>query len=320
MDNNSHYDNTPFEGGLEENIDRFIPEGQHSPEPRKPTWNIVLFLLTVVTTIIAGTQFRWLGLDSFSISSIIFKGAQFSFALLTILLIHEFGHYFMSRRHSVDASLPYFIPLPPPFIIGTLGAIIKMRSPVRKKAHLLDIGAAGPLAGFVASVIFLIIGLSLSPTIPLPGNIPRETVVFNFGESILFKLISQWIVGTPPEGHDLFFHPIAFAGWIGLFVTQLNLLPMGQLDGGHILYAVFGKRHRIVSRLMILTLIVLGFLGWPGWCVFAIIVLFLGVDHPPTYDLYRPLDKRRQLVGWLCLIIFVLTFVPVPFAVQMPTG
>ena len=270
---------------------------------------IALFILTVATTIIAGALQK--GVNPFQEPFRLIEGIPFSLTLLTILLTHEFGHFFASRRHGVKASFPYFIPAPPPFLVGTFGAVIKTRSPIMDKRALLDIGAIGPLAGFITSIVVTVIGLNFSTII----TIPEEKEVLGLGSSLIFSLLSYFVIGPVPEGQDILLHPIAFAGWIGFFITSLNLLPIGQLDGGHIIYAVFGKWHRLISITMIGILVIFGIFTWQGWLLWAMLVTLLGIKHPPLMDGQIALDRRRKIIGWLSLAVFVLTFIPLPIAI-----
>lgn len=202
--------------------------------------------------------------------------------------------------------MPYFIPAPS--IIGTFGAVIKMKPPIPDRRSLIDIGASGPIGGFIIAVIACIAGLSMSDIRPA-GELQQG---ISFGSSILFSLLSKIVLNIDPEKYDVLLHPIAFAGWIGLLVTSLNLLPIGQLDGGHIVYALFGEKHRIISLLTIPVLIVLGILYWPGWLLWAALMIFLGYKHPPVVYPYIQLDQNRKIIGWACFIIFILTFTPTP--------
>jgi membrane-associated protease RseP (regulator of RpoE activity) len=236
----------------------------------------------------------------------IYLGLPFSLTLLLILLTHELSHYFMSRRHNVSATLPYFIPAPS--IIGTFGAVIKMKPPIPDRRSLIDIGASGPIGGFIVAVIAAVIGLSLSEAKPsgeLQGGLA-------FGTSILFDFLSKIILHVDPEKYDILLHPVAFAGWIGLLVTSLNLLPIGQLDGGHITYALLGEKHAWISKGMIPVLILLGIIFWTGWIVWAVIMIFLGYRHPPVVYPWIQLDRKRKIIGWVALAIFILTFTPTP--------
>ncbi len=194
----------------------------------------------------------------------VYKGLPFSVALLLILLFHEFSHYIASKKHGIEASLPYFIPVPPPLsIFGTFGAVIRMKAPITTKNALIDIGASGPIAGFIISVIATIIGLSFSKIMPSPTSV--DGIFLHFGDSLLFKGLITAVLGTVPDNYDVFLHPVAFAGWIGFFVTSINLIPVGQLDGGHILYALVGDKHAIFSKLLIGVMFIMGiFFGRDG--------------------------------------------------------
>jgi membrane-associated protease RseP (regulator of RpoE activity) len=237
------------------------------------------------------------------------SGLPFSLTLLAILTAHELGHYFVSRRHRVEVSLPYFIPAPS--LIGTFGAFIRMKSPVTNKRALLDIGVAGPLAGVAVTIPVLLVGLAWSEQIPaLPGVSPPG---LELGESILFKMIQYVVLGSPKAVHILL-HPVALAGWLGLLVTSLNLIPVGQLDGGHIAYALLGERlYAVVSRLVFAALLLFGALGWHGWLVWAGLLFFMGFRHPIPLDSWTPLDPSRRLLGLATMGLFLLTFTPVPF-------
>jgi membrane-associated protease RseP (regulator of RpoE activity) len=239
----------------------------------------------------------------------IYKGIPFSLTLMLILLSHELSHYFTSKRHGVKATLPYFIPAPT--IIGTFGAFIKMKSPIVTRRALIDIGASGPIAGFIISLIATIFGLVLSEIVP----VSQTGGALNLGDSILFSFLSGIILGAIPSGSDILLNPVAFAGWIGLFVTSINLIPIGQLDGGHIAYALMGERHIRLSMSLILIMILLGLLSWEGWFVWAALLLILGLRHPPILSWEVPLDRKRKVIGWFALVIFILTFIPVPFKV-----
>ncbi len=236
----------------------------------------------------------------------IWKGIPFAFTLLLILGSHEFGHYFVSRHHHVEATFPYFIPAPT--FIGTFGAVIRMKSPIMDRQTLLDIGVAGPLAGIVVSIPALFIGLSLSEVVP---SVPEGGL--SLGTSILFSLINWVVNGAMPAEVNLVLHPVAFAGWIGLLVTSLNLLPVGQLDGGHVTYAIFGRRQQEVAKAVMIMLFFLGVFGWTGWLFWGAILLVMGINHPPVVYDWIPLDGRRKIIGWLTLILFVMTFTPIPF-------
>ncbi|MEW6003043.1 MAG: site-2 protease family protein, partial [Nitrospirota bacterium] len=239
----------------------------------------------------------------------IYKGLPFALTLMTILLSHELSHYYASRKHHMKATLPYFIPAPT--IIGTFGAFIRMKSPIATRRALIDVGASGPIAGFIISVIASVIGLSFSEIVSIKV---KEGAIY-FGSSLLFSFLSKAVLGVTPDSHDILIHPVAFAGWIGLFVTSLNLIPVGQLDGGHIAYALLGERHIHLSNTLVPILILLGLLLWEGWLIWAVLLLILGLRHPPVLRWDIPLDPRRRFIGWLAFVIFVITFIPVPFKI-----
>ncbi|MBZ0156460.1 MAG: site-2 protease family protein [Alphaproteobacteria bacterium] len=282
---------------------------------RVPVLHIVLFLATFATTLAAGALQK--GINIFREPGRLPEGLPFAGTLMTILLFHEVSHYIASKRHHTYATLPYFIPAPS--LIGTFGAFIKMKSPIMTRNALVDIGASGPVAGFIISVIASAVGLSMSEVVPLT----KGEGALSLGDSLLFTALSRVIVGTPPVDADILLHPVAFAGWIGLFVTALNLIPIGQLDGGHIAYAILGEKHRYLSIALVGVLALLGISavvggsGWEGWLLWAVLMPVLGIKHPPV--LYRevPLDPRRRVVGFLALLIFIVTFIPAPFKIQL---
>lgn len=278
----------------------------------RPGLSLALFLLTVLSTLIAG------GLWSGSLPFVTFdplrdpmqllKGAPFALTLLGILGTHEFGHYFTARHYGASVSLPYFIPAPPPLPFGTLGAVIVMRSPARDRNSLFDIAVAGPLAGLAIAVPALLLGLSWSRVGPVPAD------AMSFGDSLLMRFLTYLVVGRIPDGMDVFVHPVALAGWVGLFVTALNLFPVGQLDGGRIAYALFGARHRQVSIATFFGLLALGAVFRSmNWIVFAgLVALLIGFHHAPPLDDLTPLSARRYAVGVFCLVLLVLLIPPVP--------
>lgn len=247
-------------------------------------------------------------------------GPAYAVGIMAILLTHEMGHYLMSRQWSVQASLPYFLPFPDiPMIaqspIGTFGAVIVMKSRMPNRRALLDIGAAGPIAGFIVSLVVLSIGLSLSSIDVLPKPWPPEGfMAYVFGDSLLSASLRWLILGPVPPGHEVFLHPLARAGWVGFFVTALNLLPIGQLDGGHILYALHRRHYRIIVLLTTFALVALVFVS-AVWTLFALLAVILGQKHPPPLDTVMPLDPMRRFIGYVCLAILILCFMPNPLDV-----
>lgn len=267
-----------------------------------------LFAATVVTTVIAGALYQ--GADIIKDPWSLLKGVPFSLSLLLILGTHELGHFLASRRHGVTTTLPTFIPGPPfPPMIGTFGAVIRIKSPITTKAALVEIGAAGPLAGFIVALFVTWWGLGHSTVIPRSAAAGS----LGLGSSLIFHALSYITVGALPATHDILLHPVAFAGWIGFFVTAMNLLPIGQLDGGHIVYSLLGARHRLFSMVMIGGLVVLGAVSWPGWFIWAALVAFIGIWHPPVEDQWEPLAPKDKLIAASALAVFVLTFMPTPF-------
>ena len=293
----------------------------------RPWLNVLLFIATILTTLIAGAlmegQLPWHGLDA------LVAGAPFSLAILSILGTHELGHYFVARHYGMDVSLPYFIPfLPFPLGIGTMGAVIRMRSPMTSRKALFDVGLAGPVAGLVIAIPVLAIGLRLSEL--APAHVAGSNMALLLGEPLLYKGIARLVLGPLPETVSVQLSSIAFAGWVGLFVTAMNLLPAGQLDGGHIAYAVWGRAHRYLAQTTFVGLVAMGigpFLlsklpgmgtvpGWSGWLIWALLLSVFGLRHPPALDDVTPLAGPRRIVGILAIALVVLLITPVPFSIQ----
>jgi membrane-associated protease RseP (regulator of RpoE activity) len=295
------------------------------PAPRRIWLHVLLFIFTLgTTTIWGGILFADVppGFKPTDLLDVLLNGSWlhgallFSGSLLLILFAHEMGHYIASRRHRLDATLPFFIPFPlvvpmaggwVPFGIGTLGAVIRIRSPLRTKRELFDVGAAGPLAGFLVALPVLIAGVALEKPALHPGG-PGTAI---FADPLAIQFLSWLLHPSVPTGTEFLLNPIAAAGWFGLLVTALNLLPFGQLDGGHITYALFGRWQRRIAWPLLAVLVVMGF-WWMGWWLWAVIALLLRVRHPWIPDEATPLDPRRRLLGWLCIVIFVLCFTPEP--------
>jgi membrane-associated protease RseP (regulator of RpoE activity) len=256
----------------------------------------LLFLLTIAST--------WLA-----------AGWAYSITILAILGCHEFGHYFMCRYYDVDASLPYFLPVPIS-LTGTLGAFIRIREPIQTKRMFFDIGIAGPIAGFLVALPALFIGVFLSRVAAIG---PGEGLWL--GEPLLFKIASRLFWGPMPDGYTLILHPIGFGAWFGLLATALNLFPFGQLDGGHISYAVLGRRSTYVTIAMVFVAITLSYLSmsWVAWTVLMIVMLVaFGVRHPRTYDEEEPLDRTRLLLAAFAVLMFALCFTPAPIELLIP--
>lgn len=305
-------------------------------------FHILLLVATLFSTTIAGLQWLNLGEAAFDLRNFHF-GLQYSLSLLLILACHEFGHYFAARYHKVRATLPFFIPFPPlPMFLnfGTLGAVIRTRTPVPTKRAMFDIGIAGPIAGFIATLMVLTYGFMTLPGIEYLYSIHPEyrglaqlpEGDLTFGTTILYWIMSQTIpdpsVSFVPPMNEMYHYPYLCVGWFGLFVTAMNLIPVGQLDGGHIAYAMFGAQHRVITRTSFAILIVMGLagflpllgintpVGWTGWLFWAMILFFvIKVDHPQINDSTQ-LDSNRKLLGWLSIIILVLCFSSAPFQIK----
>jgi len=323
-----------------------LVKGVVRPRPSNPWINLTLFLLTVLSVLFAGTITHYSGplttdlsLLSPHLLTALADGLMFTVSLLAILLAHEFGHYLAGRYHRSAVTLPYFIPFPfSPF--GTMGAFIQLKEPPKNKRILLDIGIAGPLAGLFVAIPVLMLGLALSRVDELPG-ILRQGESFSLeGNSVLylflkFIIFGQWLpepqnfeglspliywfryffTGRPVPlgGVDVLLHPIAWAGWAGLLITALNLIPAGQLDGGHVLFVLIGQKARAVVPFILVFLLVLGTV-WSGWWLWAFLIFFLGRVFAEPLDQITPLDRRRKAIAILGLIVFILVFTPVPLS------
>jgi membrane-associated protease RseP (regulator of RpoE activity) len=272
-----------------------IVEAASDPQPRpyRPTpltWTpVLLFAATCVTT-----------------TSV--QGWAYSIPLLFTLLCHEFGHFLQARRYRVEASWPYFIPVPS--ILGTMGAVINMRGGMGDRRALFDIGISGPLAGLGPALAFSVIGLHWSRIAPLL----HVEGVHKLGTPLLFQWLGDWILGPTPPGHDIYLHPMAYAGWVGIFITALNLIPIGQLDGGHVLYALLRRKAHIVAQLlMIAALVAMIVTGNWAWLLMLVLLMLMGPNHPPTADDSVPLGRGRTILGWLTLCFIFVGFTPDPF-------
>jgi len=289
---------------------------EESRQQKFPWVNVVLFALTCLSTLVMGAVFMAGYTNSFTdpglflsqilqSPSLLLSGIPFSLAIMTILLGHEMGHYLTCRYYGIDATLPYFIPAPTPF--GTMGAFIRIKSPIQHRAALLEVGIAGPIVGFVLSIPTLIVALLKS------GYVAATPSQVGLGEPLIFKAMEALTGKTPPPGMEINLHPIGIAAWFGFFATALNLLPVGQLDGGHVSYALFGRIHRRISQAFLFTLIPLGLFYWPGWLIWTTVLLIIGFRHPVTLDDSIPLSKRHAWLGWIALSMFLLCFTPMPF-------
>lgn len=292
---------------------------------RVPWLNVVLFLITCLTTTMVGANLMW-SFRSLVASTpqpdiiqvltelrFLAAGLPFSLAVMGILLSHEMGHYLACRYYGIDATLPYFIPfIPLPPGVGTMGAFIRIRSPIHNRGALLDIGVAGPIAGFVVAVPIMFVAMLHSEFV---AKTPELTGI-QLGDPLVVQFFSYVMGKVPPPGFELYLHPIGVAAWFGFLATALNLLPAGQLDGGHIAYALFGRFHRLISLALIACLVPLGYYYWQGWLVWAVILLLVGFRHPYTMDDARPLERRHIWLGWAALLMFVLSFTPVPIQID----
>lgn len=235
---------------------------------------------------------------------------MFNVPLLTILGVHEMGHYTAARRHRVRVTPPYFIPfLPIPPLPGTMGALIRLKSPFPDRNALMDIGAAGPLAGAAVAIPVMVVGLLLSEVRGATG-----TLGLPLGESLLFKLLSRAVLGEIPAGHDVILHPVAYAGWLGMYITMLNLIPAGQLDGGHVAFALFGDRFAEIARLIPYALLFMG-LASNGWFVWAVLLFVMGTAHPRPIAEQVPLTPMRRAFGMAAALLFLLCFTLDPFPI-----
>ncbi|HUL24072.1 MAG TPA: site-2 protease family protein [Thermodesulfobacteriota bacterium] len=251
---------------------------------------IILFILTAASTWIVG-------------------GPAYSLTIILILLGHEMGHYLTSRRYGIRATLPFFLPLPlPPF--GTLGAVIRMESTVSSRKALFDTGVAGPLTSLILSIPAIVIGLKLSKVVPVSHI---KDGALRLADPLLFSLIQRLVLGQISENYEIFLHPIGFAGWVGLFVTSLNLLPIGQLDGGHIAYGLFGRKSRVIFLIAIVVMAFITVFYNPGWFLLLLLIILFGFRHPPPMDDITPLDWKRKIMGGVAFLAFFLSFTPAPF-------
>ena len=326
-----------FEQQLNDKVDVFEKQKQ------KYWLHLLLFLITFFTTTVAGYEWMRGSSNQTEFSELVY-GIPYSLSILFVLGSHEFGHFFAAKFHKVRATLPYFIPFPSimGFLnFGTLGAVIKIKSPIPSKKALFDIGVAGPIAGFVASTILIIYGfthlpgkeflLQIHPDYDLP-TYGKNGLALIFGDSLLFSFLREVFTSSKdfiPPMSEIYHYPYLCVGWFGFFVTAMNLIPVGQLDGGHIVYALFGeKKQYAISSVAMIFLILFGVLGiiltylemplnigWSGWLFWAVILFFvIKIKHPPIYD-DTALDGKRKIIGYLAIAIFILCFIPAPFII-----
>ena len=308
------------------------------PVPDRYFLHGALFLIALFSAMVAGgfldgvdafsTKFSeiggaWVPVPTALDTDFLWVGLPFAIGFVGILLGHELGHYFAARFHRVPVSLPYFIPFPPYFsIVGTLGAFIRLRGPMVKRSVLFDVGVAGPIVSFLMSVPVLMLGLGWSDVVSFSGSDLHPFLIRFLGEpmrvgtSPLLGAMAGWFVPEYAPGATVALHPLAFAGWLGIFVTALNLLPLGQLDGGHVLYAVLGKWQRWVGWGIVALMIPLGF-GWRGWWLWGGIAVAVSrgrVGHPPVLMDDVPIGPFRKTLGWVAILVFLLTFSPAPLS------
>jgi membrane-associated protease RseP (regulator of RpoE activity) len=282
--------------------------GRVRPKAR-PRWpNLVLLVLTVLSLLFVGAQQEAAMRDSTNIK--LWEGWPYALSLLLILGAHELGHYFAARYHRVNVTLPYFIPLPFGFF-GTLGAFIQLREPMRNRKILFDVGVAGPLAGLIIAVPVLLIGLATSDLEPLPDGdyiLEGNSLAYAVSKYIVF---GEWL---PTSTHDVFINQLAKAGWTGLMITGLNLIPLGQLDGGHVVYTLLGQRVKHLYLPVVGLFLLLAFYN-SMWFPWTLLLLLLGRIYAVPFDSITPLDRRRRWAGYAALVIFVLVFVPNPLQI-----
>jgi membrane-associated protease RseP (regulator of RpoE activity) len=305
--------------------------------------HIALFAITFVTTLIAGIEWTTGKAGPYEFYNLT-QGLPYAISILFILGVHEFGHYFAAKFHKVIATLPYFIPFPPImgfFNFGTMGAVIKTKSQIPNNRAMFDIGSAGPIAGFIACLIILIYGFTHLPTVDyilaihpdyFSPDYGKGAIGLEFGDTLLFVILRKIFIHpnqfVPPMS-EIYHYPYLCVGWFGLFVTSMNLIPVGQLDGGHVIYSMFGeKKHEAIASVSMILLLGLGIigilsnsfkigfeLGWSGWLFWALILyFFIKIKHPPVMN-FEKLSKSRITIGIIAMIIFFLSFSPTPFVI-----
>jgi len=304
--------------------------GVIKPRPLNPRLNVILLVLTILSTLFVGMDYGPNSAlenelrrnpDIFNVviqnPALLLGGLPYALTLLGILGIHEMGHYVLGRIHKAAVTLPYFIPMP--FGLGTMGAVILLRSPIKNRRQLFDIGVAGPLAGLAIAIPLLIVGLATSPvefiSNPSPGSQEGNSILY-----LLFKLLIHGRI-LPGGGYDVILNAIAFPAWFGLLITALNLLPIGSLDGGHVTYSLFGRTQWRIARVAWFIMIAVGIIlaivfgqGFNVWLLWAFLIQIFGMMHPPPLDDITPLDPKRRALGLFTMILFVMLIVPIPFS------
>jgi len=300
---------TPMLSGRGRDVQLILARLRPTVSKARPQLNLLLFLLTILTTLFAGSLWQSQGLKDALLN--LHRGVPFSFSLLLILGAHELGHFFAAKRMGIDATLPFFIPVP--HFIGTFGAVIRIRSPIPNRRALVLMGAAGPLSGMLVAIPLTLLGLRLSEV----ATVDEIQGGLTLGSSFIFSMFEKMVFSHLSETQGVFLHPIAFAGWLGMFVTGLNLLPIGQLDGGHIAYSILGRAHRRVGLVSLSILVGIGIIfRFPAYALFGILILFVGFKHPPPLDDVTPLSLAHRGVALLAMLVLVLTFVPQPFILR----
>lgn len=311
---------------------------------QNPIFHLLLFVITFITTVIAGTEWVTGTMGPYDLESLAI-GLPYSLSALFILATHEFGHYFAAKFHKVKATLPYFIPIPPIpefFNFGTMGAVIRTKSEIPTNKAMFDIGVAGPIAGFVASIIVLVYGfthlpsqdyiLAIHPDYFSP-DYGKNTISLEFGNSLLFLFLKSVLTSSSdfiPPMTEVYHYPYLMTGWFGLLITAMNMIPVGQLDGGHIVFSMFGpKIQEAVASISMIFLVVFGIsgiidgflelgigFGWTGWMFWAVILFFIiKVKHPPVRH-FEKLDLKRRILGYFSLFILLISFSPSPFYIS----
>lgn len=312
---------------------------------RSPFFHLGLFIITFITTVYAGAEWTSGTVGPYEVKELL-KGLPYAISILLFLSMHEFGHYFAAKFHKVDSTLPYYIPFPPIpgfFNFGTMGAVIRTRSAIQNNKAMFDIGIAGPIAGFIACIFILVYGfthlpgqeyiLAIHPDYFTP-EYGQNAISLEFGNTILFALMRDLFTSPDqfvPPMSEIYHYPYLCVGWFGLFVTAMNMIPVGQLDGGHIVYSMLGgKKQEAISSIAMVLLIFLGVVGvldsflelgihfgWSGWLFWSLILyFFIKVKHPPVYN-FEKLDTKRILLGYISLLILLLSFSPTPFVVSI---